>query len=612
VTRYTDDSKERVRDAVEMVDLVGTRTELRRAGVNRYEGLCPFHDERTPSFGIDPAQKLFYCFGCGEGGDAFKFVQLTEGLDFKGALEYLADRYGVKLEPVEEDPATAERRRERERLLELLERTATFYVRYLWDSGEAAPAREYLASRGLDEAVLREFRVGYAPSAYDTLLRSVRKAGFSNREVYDAGLAQRAKGEGMLYDRFRRRIMFPLCDMRGRVLGFGARALGADQKPKYLNSAEGIVYHKGRNLFGADIARAAATKAGSVIVAEGYTDVIAMHQAGLRNTVGLMGTALTEEQVGELSRLAPRIQLALDADGAGQEAMLRAARVAAGRRLELRVVPLPPGTDPADLVAAEGARAVQRLVDTSVPFVRFRVERELSTGDLGSAEGKDAVIGALRPVFAQIPPSALREELIALVADRTDLSPALVGSWLAQGAPAGGRGGGGGGRRAGGSTRDDQAAPGPAARPQRAVDAFVEAEQEFLVACVAAPKAGADALASLDLEAMFTDDVTRRAARHLRDHMHAPLDGLDAEDAELSTLIAKLSVRAAQALGSTDSIEGASINMELMRVRRDKAAARASGQGGVAELAAREDELRRRLDRVIERAMATQGGDVQR
>ena len=612
MTRYTDDSKERVRDAVEMVDLVGTRTELRRAGVNRYEGLCPFHDERTPSFGIDPAQKLFYCFGCGEGGDAFKFVQLTEGLDFKGALEYLADRYGVKLEPVEEDPATAERRRERERLLELLERTATFYVRYLWDSGEAAPAREYLASRELDEAVLREFRVGYAPSAYDTLLRSVRKAGFSNREVYDAGLAQRAKGEGMLYDRFRRRIMFPLCDMRGRVLGFGARALGADQKPKYLNSAEGIVYHKGRNLFGADIARAAATKAGSVIVAEGYTDVIAMHQAGLRNTVGLMGTALTEEQVGELSRLAPRIQLALDADGAGQEAMLRAARVASGRRLELRVVPLPPGTDPADLVAAEGARAVQRLVDTSVPFVRFRVERELSTGDLGSAEGKDAVIGALRPVFAQIPPSALREELIALVADRTDLSPALVGSWLAQGAPAGGRGGGGGGRRAGGSTRDDQAAPGPAARPQRAVDAFVEAEQEFLVACVAAPKAGADALASLDLEAMFTDDVTRRAARHLRDHMHAPLDGLDAEDAELSTLIAKLSVRAAQALGSTDSIEGASINMELMRVRRDKAAARASGQGGVAELAAREDELRRRLDRVIERAMATQGGDLER
>src|SRR4029079_17588721 len=282
------------------------------------------------------------------------FVQLTEGLDFKASLEYLADRYGVQLEPVEEDPATAARRQERERLLELLERTAAFYVRYLWDSAEAQPARTYLADRGLDEAVLREFRVGYAPSAYDTLLHAVRRAGFGNREVYDAGLAQRAKGEGMLYDRFRRRIMFPLCDMRGRVLGFGARALGADQKPKYLNSAEGIVYHKGRNLFGADIARAAATKAGSVIVAEGYTDVIAMHQAGLRNTVGLMGTAMTDEQVGELARLAPRRPLALDArraavalragrgrGGAGREAARgarrggtapRAARVPAPRR----------------------------------------------------------------------------------------------------------------------------------------------------------------------------------------------------------------------------------------------------------------------------------------
>ena len=392
----------------------------------------------------------------------------------------------MKLEPVEEDAATAERRRERERLLELLERTATFYVRYLWDSGEAAPARAYLASRGLDEAALREFRVGYAPSAYDTLLHAVRRAGFSNREVYDAGLAQRAKGEGMLYDRFRRRIMFPLCDMRGRVVGFGARALGADQKPKYLNSAEGIVYHKGRNLFGADIARAAATKAGSVIVAEGYTDVIAMHQAGLRNTVGLMGTALTEEQVGELSRLAPRVQLALDADGAGQEAMLRAARVATGRRLELRVVPLPPGTDPADLVAAEGARAMQRLVDASVPFVRFRVERELSTGDLGSAEGKDTVISALRPVFAQIPPSALREELIALVADRTDLSPASSGRGWRRGR---GRGTAavGGARAARRATTKRRRV---SARSPRAVDAFVEAEQEFSSLCRGAEGGG--------------------------------------------------------------------------------------------------------------------------
>ena len=173
---YTEESKERVRDAVDMADLVGTRTELRRAGVNRLQGLCPFHDERTPSFGIDPQSKLFYCFGCGEGGDAFRFVELTEGLDFKGALEFLADRYGVQLELAEEDERAAEQRRRRERLLEVLERTAGFYVRYLWESDEAAPAREYLAGRGLEEGILREFRVGYAPSAWDKVLLASRVA----------------------------------------------------------------------------------------------------------------------------------------------------------------------------------------------------------------------------------------------------------------------------------------------------------------------------------------------------------------------------------------------------------------------------------------------------
>jgi DNA primase len=432
VGRYTDDSKERVRAAVDMVDLVGTRVELRRAGANRYEGLCPFNGERTPSFAINPAKKLFHCFGCGEGGDAFEFVQLTEGVDFKGALEFLADRYGVQLEVVEEDPAAAERRRARDRLLELLERMAAWYVRALWEAKEAGPARAYLASRGLEEGLLREFRVGYAPSAWDRGLLASRRAGFSDRELVAAGLASRARGEGRTHDRFRRRIMFPLCDARGRVLGFGARAVGERQQPRYLTSSDNAIYHRGRHLFGADIARAYAARAGSVILAERYTDVIAMHQAGLRNTVGLTGTALTEEQVGELARLAPTVTLALDADSAGQEAMLRAARAAAERNLAVRVVPLPQGADGADLVQSEDTTAVQQRVDASEPFVRFRVERELDAGDLSTAEGRDRVIDALRPVFAGIPPSAMREELFALVADRTDLAPALVASWLAR------------------------------------------------------------------------------------------------------------------------------------------------------------------------------------
>ena len=591
MARYTDDSRDRVRDAVDMVDLVGSRVELRRAGVNRFEGLCPFHDERTPSFGINPAEKLYYCFGCGQGGDAFKFVQETEGVGFAGALEYLGDRYGVALEVVEEDPAAARRRAERERLLELLERTAAFYVRYLWDSAEAAHAREYLAGRGLDEGALREFRVGYAPSAWDKVLVASRRAGFSDPELVAAGLASRSQKEGRTYDRFRRRIMFPLCDQRGRVLGFGARAMGADQKPKYLNSSDNVVYHKGRHLFGADIARAPAAKAGAVIVAEGYTDVIAMHQAGLRHTVGLMGTALTEEQVGELARLAPTVMLALDADAAGQEAMLRGARVAARRNLALRVVPLPPGSDPADLVGQEGARAMADRVEASVPFVRFRVERELAAGDLSSAEGKDATIAALRPVFAQMPASAMREELIGLVADRTELAPALVASWLAQGPAPGSHAPGNG------------ASQRPPAMPQPALDAAGRAERAFLAQCLASPAAGLEALADMDIDAEFSSDLTRRAAAHVQGQLASGSSALPQGDDELSTLIAALTVLSGGMRNSEAAVEGERLSLEVQRVKREIEVAKAAAAGDVGRLVALREELERRRDGAIARSM---------
>ncbi|HWX73846.1 MAG TPA: DNA primase, partial [Solirubrobacteraceae bacterium] len=330
---YTNESRDRVRDAVDFVELVSAYTELRRAGAARYEGLCPFHDERTPSFGIDPVQKVYHCFGCQASGDLFTFVQEKEGLDFKGALELLADRYAVELEREEEDPRQAERRRRRERLLELLARTAAFYERSLWDSREAARAREYLASRGLGEEILREFHVGFAPSAWDRVLTASRRGGFSVEELYATGLAQRSRQNNQPYDRFRSRIMFPLADVRGRVLGFGARAMREDQRPKYLNTADNDIYHKGQHLYGGDLARAHAAREAQVLLCEGYTDTIALHQAGMRNAVGLMGTALTAEQVGELARMAPTVLLALDADSSGQEAMLRASGVAARRKL---------------------------------------------------------------------------------------------------------------------------------------------------------------------------------------------------------------------------------------------------------------------------------------
>ena len=236
--------------------------------------------------------------------------------------------------------------------------------------------------------MLREFRVGYAPSAWDRLLLGPRRAGFGDREIYDAGLSQRnAAGQapttasaGGSCSRWP--TAAAACSASAR------RALGADQQPKYLNTSENEVFHKGRQLFGADVARAPAAKAGQTIVCEGYTDVIALHQAGLRNAVGIMGTAMTPEQVEALAGLAPAVLLALDADNAGQEAMLRAARVAASRKLELRVVPLPVGSDPADLVQRDGAEAMTKLVGESVPLVQFQVERTLATADLSGARGQ--------------------------------------------------------------------------------------------------------------------------------------------------------------------------------------------------------------------------------
>src|SRR4051812_22157024 len=353
MARYTDDSRDRVRAAVDFVDLVGSRVELRRAGVRRYVGLCPFHEERSPSFGIDPVEKLYHCFGCGVGGDLFSWVMEIENVGFGEALELLADRYNVPLERTEEDPRAAQRRQRRDRLHALLERTAAYYVRLLWESGEAAGAREYLASRGLEEPVLREFRVGFSPAAWDRVVGASQHAGYTADELLAAGLASRSREGGRLVDRFRGRLMFPWADPRGRVLGFGARALAEGQQPKYLNSAEGEVFHKGRIVYGVDLARREAAKAGAVVLVEGYTDVIALHQAGIRNAVGQQGTALTPEQAGILATLAPAILLCLDADSAGQKAMFKAAEVVRGLRQspDLRVVPLPPGADPADIVA---------------------------------------------------------------------------------------------------------------------------------------------------------------------------------------------------------------------------------------------------------------------
>jgi DNA primase len=630
MARYTRESRDRVRDAVDFVDLVAARTGLRRAGQHRYEGLCPFHEERTPSCGIDPVQKVYYCFGCQAAGDVFTFVQETEGLDFKGALELLADRCGIELEHEQEDARAAERRRGRERLHELLRRTCAYYERCLWESREAERARTYLRGRGLGEEILREFHVGYAPSAWDRVLAASLRAGFSEAELYATGLAQRSQQNGRPYDRFRGRIMFPLADARGRILGFGARALGFDEQerpgPKYLNTSDNAIYHKGLHLYGADLARAHAARAGASILCEGYTDVIALHQAGLRNAVGLMGTALTAEQVAELARMAPTVLLALDADSSGQEAMLRAAALAAARKLELRVVPLPAGTDPAELVQRDGAEAVARAIEASLPFVRFRVERVLEAGDRSSAEGQDRMLDELRPVFAMLGPSAMRMELTRLVAGRLALPESVIEARL--GAELAPRRASRGASASGKATREARTGEGLARRE--------DPERAFLALCIASPDAGERALEELDLGTYFTSGLLCRAARHLRGHLHDPLRATRAEAAEpeddlgLQALLAELIVQAGAEPANPTMLPVQRLQLELALIDRQIQAARApeparadqsreheqrmrDGASGeqarvqISELAVRRAQIKRDFDRAYERALEVSG-----
>jgi DNA primase len=588
VPRYTPDSRDRVFDAVDMLSLVGARVELRRAGADSYFGLCPFHDERSGSFHVRPDEKHYHCFGCQASGDPFTWVMETEGLDFKAAMEALADRFGVKLETVDEDPAAVVRRERRERLYSLLSRAATYYARYLWESAEAAPAREYLLGRGLTEETLREFAVGYAPSAWDRILTASRSAGFSEAELLDAGLVQRSKNRpGSVYDRFRERIMFPSVDARGRVRGFGARAMRDNQPPKYLNTSENELYQKRGQLFGIDHARAVAARAGRMILVEGYTDVLALHQAGLRNAVGIMGTSFTEEQATELERTVHVLELCLDADSAGQEAMLRAAQVASGRRLELRVVPLPAGTDPAELIEREGVQALRDRVAASIPFVVFHVDRILDQADTETAEGRDRAAAELAPVLS-LPASALREELLQRVASRLELSPGRLAALMAgsrQSAPEPAPNGGGNGRGV-------PSAATPTA--ERVVDPAVRNEGLFLVMCVARPEAGERALSTIDSDEHLTSARLRHAARHLVGRCAAPMSGIDPEDEELARLLATIVARAGDETEVTDAhVEQQRLLLELNRLERSLRRARGGGGGDISDLA-------RERERVIE------------
>jgi DNA primase len=408
MARIKDSSVEAVKSATEILPLVEDYVRLRKTG-GTYKGLCPFHQERTPSFIVTPARGTFKCFGCGEGGDAIAFVEKLEQVDFVGAIEFLARRFGIEIEYEEISPEAERARRRRDRIEQLLERATGFYERVLWDSEQGALAREYLRGRGLGEDVCRAFRIGYAPGG-PTLTRRARQEEYGSDELLAAGLVNR-RGN----DYFSRRIVFPLADARGRVRGFQARKLHDDDalQAKYVNSPESDTFKKGDLLYGLDSARQAIAKDDRAVVVEGNTDVLALRQAGFLPVVASMGTALTEAQLRELGRLTKRLYLCFDADAAGQDATLRGMELAVKQGFAVHVVALPKGTDPADDPAAF-ERQLAAPVSYQVHMVRLLHER---AGD------KQSSYAAIRTFLGTQPDSPERLDAIRLAADLLDLPP---------------------------------------------------------------------------------------------------------------------------------------------------------------------------------------------
>lgn len=411
-----EDTVEQIKERIDIVSLIGAQVALKKSG-RSLKGLCPFHPEKTPSFYVFPDKENFHCFGCGANGDIFTYVMRTQNLSFGDALRLLAERAGVSLP--ERKPADAEEDKELERLRETCAAAAQFYQHQL-RTAAGRVAAEYLARRGLTARTIDAFQLGYAPEGWDNLLKYMADRSYTPGDLVRAGLAMEREGGGH-YDRFRNRVMFPIFDAKGRVIGFGARAMD-DSQPKYLNSPETPLFQKGNNLYGIHVAARSIRERGEAVVVEGYFDVLVPYEYGITNVVASLGTALTERQVATLKRLTKKVVLALDADAAGEEATRRGLEVAlqvfdrkvtptpVGRRrvrydesvdAEIRVLRLPEGKDP-DEVVREDPQLWARLAEKAQPVVDFYFDMVSGRLDLSQPQDKSKAVEQLLPVIRDL------------------------------------------------------------------------------------------------------------------------------------------------------------------------------------------------------------------
>ncbi len=508
MARIKDESKQQVIAAADMVDVVSGRTQLRKIG-SRYSGRCPFHEERTPSFSVNPVDKLYHCFGCGKGGDVITFVRETEQLDFVEAVEWLAERFRVPLEYEESSPQVEESRKRRDRLHAALDQAASFYERHLWETAAGAPVREYLEGRGLGEPICREFRLGLSPGT--GLAQKAQQKGFTREELRGAGLTN-ARGN----DYFPQRLMFPLADARGRIVGFQARKLREDDplRGKYVNSPEGELFHKSAILYGLNLARTAIAKQERAIVVEGNTDVIALRQAGLEPVVASMGTALTEQQLKELSRLTRQLYLCFDSDAAGEAATLRGMELAVAQGFDVRVVTLPPGLDPAD--AVDGF--VDRLQEAE-SYVRYRARLERA-----GAPDRQTAYERVQSFLNSVPDSPERHEAWREANDELGMTIQLQSALSTM-----------------------RAAP----VSRRVMDAGDRLERDVLAACIAFP--------------FLAEALRKIPADHFDSDLHRRLRAVVLEEASADEIIPALAEL--DAVAATEGINEATAKQLLLNLR---------------------------------------------
>lgn len=415
---------EEVKSRVNIADVVGEYVSLKNASVGSLKGLCPFHDEKSPSFNVRPMQGFYHCFGCGEGGDVYKFLQQMESISFYEAVEKLASRVGFEL--TYEDGGPAQDQGQRSRILEANTAAAAFYQSQLM-TDDAIPGRDFLKGRGFDKAAANHFGVGFAPKGWSNLTDHLKKLGFTIEELVTAGLA--TKSDRGAYDKFRGRLIWPIRDATSQVIGFGARKLfDDDQGPKYLNTSDTLVYHKSSVLYGLDLAKKDISKQQRVVVVEGYTDVMACHLAGITTAVATCGTAFGDEHIRILNRMLSaekdtpaEVIFTFDPDAAGQKAAMRAFNDSHKFSAQTFVAVGPDGLDPCDLRSQKGDEAVRLMIENKKPLFEFAIKQKIGKFDLATIEGRVGAARAAAPVVAAIRDSAMRPAYIRELAGWVNL-----------------------------------------------------------------------------------------------------------------------------------------------------------------------------------------------